>query len=160
MIEETARVVKCQARYAWVETSRKSACDSCSMNKGCGTGAISKVFGEKRNRIKAINRANAHEGDNVLIGINESALLSGSMLVYLLPIVSLLVFALLGELLTRQLLIENGDLLPIIFGVLGLGLSMWWVRHKTTNMVTADQYQAVILRRLSNAENCQIESTH
>jgi len=158
MIEETARVIECQDQFAWVETNRKSACDSCSMNKGCGTGALSKVFGDKRARIKAINKANAHAGDNVLIGINESALLSGSLLVYLLPIVSLLGFAFLGELMAKQLLIENKDILPIIFGLFGLGLSMWWVRRKTASLEQVNRFQAVILRRLGQEENCQIES--
>ncbi|MDH5444704.1 MAG: SoxR reducing system RseC family protein [Gammaproteobacteria bacterium] len=157
MIEETARVVECQAPYAWVETNRKSACDQCSMNKGCGTGVLSKVFGEKRSRIKVINKISAHEGDNVLIGINESALLTGSLLVYLLPIASLLGFALFGELLTKQLLVENQDILPILFGISGLSLAMWWVRRKTANLEQASRYQAVILRRLSNEENCIIE---
>ena len=158
MIEETARVVKCQERFAWVETNRKSACDHCSMNRGCGTGAISKIFGEKRARIRAVNKINAHEGENVLIGINESALLKGSLLVYLLPILSLLGFALLGELVGRQLLIENPDLLPIIFGITGLILSMWWVRQRTRGLEQASHYQAIILRRLDQRENCQLDA--
>lgn len=158
MIEETARVVTCQEPFAWVETNRRSACDSCSMNKGCGTGALSKVFGEKRARLKVLNKINAREGENVLIGINESALLGGSLLVYLLPIVSLLGFALLGELMAKQLLIENTDLFPILFGLFGLALSMWWVRRKTANLEQASRFQAVILRRLNTKENCQIET--
>ena len=158
MIEETARVVECIDRYAWVETNRKSACDSCSMNKGCGTGALSKVFGEKRARIKAINKIDAHEGDNVMIGISESALLSGSLLVYLLPIISLLCFAMLGDLMGKQLLIENKDIFPVLFGMFGLVLSMWWVRRKTSTLEQLNRYQAVILRRLSSEENCLVES--
>lgn len=154
MIEEAARVIQCEDTFAWVETNRKSACDSCSMNKGCGTGAISKVFGEKRSRLKVINKIHADVGDSVLIGINESALLIGSFLVYLLPILSLLAFALLGELMARQLLIENRDLISILFGIFGLGLAMWWVRRKTTNLEHANRYQAVILRRLSSQEDC------
>lgn len=158
MIEETAQVVQCQDDFAWVETSRKSACDSCSVNKGCGTGAISKVFGEKRSRLKVINKIHADVGDSVLIGINESALLMGSFLVYLLPIISLLGFALLGELMARQLLIENSDLLSILFGLFGLVLAMWWVRRKTANQEHANRYQAVILRRLNGQADCLIET--
>ena len=158
MIEETARVVQCQDNFAWVETNRKSACDSCSMNKGCGTGAISKIFGDKRTRLKVINKINADVGDNVLIGINESALLAGSFLVYLLPIIFLLCFALLGELMAKQLLIQNSELLPILFAVFGLGLAMWWVRRKTANLEHTNRYQAVIIRRLGRQEECGIET--
>lgn len=158
MIEETAKVVSCQAEFAWVETNRKAACDSCSMNKACGTGALSKVFGEKKARIKAINKAKAQAGDNVLIGINESALLRGSLMVYIVPLASMLGFALFGELLTGQLLIENTDLLPILFGMIGLVLSIWWVRKKTNGLEQNSRYQAVILKQLSQSENCQIET--
>ncbi len=156
MIEETARVVQCQDHVAWVETIRKSACDSCSMNKGCGTGVISKVFGEKRAQLKVINKIDANVGDHVLIGLNESALLMGSFLVYLLPILSLLGFALLGELMARQLLIDNSELVSILFGIFGLGLAMWWVRRKTANLEHANRFQAVILRRLSSQKDSQI----
>ncbi len=156
MIEETAKVVQCQDDVAWVETNRKSACNSCAMNKGCGTAAISKAFGEKRSRLKVTNSVHAAVGDSVLIGIDESALLAGSFLVYLLPILSLLGFAFLGELMARQLLIENRDLMAILFGLFGLGLSMWWVRLKTSHPEHTNRYQAVILRRLSNHEDCEL----
>jgi len=155
MIEETALVIKCQDDYAWVETTRKSACDHCSMNKGCGTGAISKVFGEKRSRLKVLNNIEASVGDSVLIGIDESALLTGSFLVYLVPILSLLAFALLGEQMASQWLVENRDLMAIIFGLFGLVLSMLWVRHRTAQPEHARRFQAVILRRLSRQEDCQ-----
>ena len=154
MIEETARVVECQDRFAWVETNRRSACDSCSMNKGCGSGLISQIFTDKRARLKVLNRIQASVGDSVLIGINEAALLSGSFLIYMLPILSLLGFALLGELMAAQLLIENSELLAIPFGVFGLVLALWWVRRRTSNLQYANRYQAVIIRRLSSREDC------
>ncbi len=158
MIEETARVIQCQDTFAWVETNRKSACDSCAMNKGCGTGAISKVFGEKRARLKVINKINASVGDSVLIGINEAALLTGSFLVYMVPILSLLGFALLGELMASQLLVENNEWFTILFGVFGLVLAMWWVRRRTSSLEHANRYQAVIIKRLSSQEDCLINT--
>ena len=157
MIEETASVVQCQGDFAWVETQRKSACDSCSMNKGCGTGTISKLFGDKRTQLKVINKVQAEVGDSVLIGIDEAALLTGSFLVYLLPILFLLSFALLGEIMAKQLLIENSELMSILFGLVGLALSMWWVRRKTSSLENTNRYQAVILRRLSRREVCLTE---
>ncbi len=126
------------------------------MNKACGTAAISKVFGEKRAQLKVVNGIQANVGDHVLIGLNESALLIASFLVYLLPIISLLVFALFGELMAGQLQIENSELIPILSGIFGLGLTMWWVRRKTANPEHANRFQAVILRRLSRQNDGQI----
>lgn len=158
MIEETARVVQCQDDYAWVETSRKSACESCSMNKGCGTGAVSKIFGEKRTRLRVINNVHAGVGDAVLIGINESALVTGSLLVYLLPLLSLLGFGLLGEVIARHLLIDNSDGVSLLFALAGLVLAMWWVRRKTGKLENTHRYQAVIIRRLGPWKGVEVDS--
>lgn len=158
MIEETATVVQCEDKLAWVETNRKSACNSCSVNKACGTGVISKALGVKRSRLKVINKIHADVGDDVLIGINESALLTGSFLIYMVPILSLLGFALLGELVGRQLLVEDSELTSILFGLIGLVLAMWWVRLKTSNLEHANQYQAVILRRLNGQQDRLIKT--
>ena len=155
MIKEIARVVECHDGITWVETARKSACDSCTMKNGCGTGAISRVFGKNRVRIQAVNKINAHEGDEVLIGIEESALLIGSFLIYFLPLVSMLGFALLGEVLSGQLLIENRDIAPAVLGGTGLLLAMYWVRKKTSGK-NANRYQAIILRNLDSNEGCQL----
>ena len=158
MIEETARVLECKDKYALVETSRKSACESCSLNKGCGTGAISKIFSSNKSTIRAINRANATAGDNVIIGINESALIKGSLLMYLMPIGFLLVFAVFGDLMAKQLLVQNSEAITILFAIAGLLISLWWIRRKSTNLEHSAHYQAVILRRLGTKESCQIDS--
>lgn len=155
MIEETATVVARDGRYAWVESARKSACGQCSMNKGCGVGAISKVFGERRTRIQAINTVEAEVGESVMIGISETALLTGSFLVYLLPILSLLGFGLLGEAVARQGLSDDSEWPAILSGLFGLFIAMAWVRYKTGRSGESDRFQAVILRRLGRNDGCR-----
>ena len=97
MIEETAKIVELEGEFAWVETQRKSACGACAVNKGCGTATIAKVLGKKRTRVRAINRLNAKLGDEVVIGIQEQALVRGSIAVYAVPLVFLLLGGMLGE---------------------------------------------------------------
>jgi sigma-E factor negative regulatory protein RseC len=76
MIEENALVVVTEGEDAWVETSRRSSCGSCEA-KGCGTGALSQVLGRRRQRLRVKNPIAAVVGEQVVLGITESALIKG-----------------------------------------------------------------------------------
>ena len=149
MIEERATIISCDADYAVVETQRKSSCGSCSMNKACGTGVLAKVFKDKVAHLRVKNTIEARVGEEVIVGVEESAMVRGSLLVYMLPLLMLILFALLGEEVARQLLIESVELMSIGFAVLGLFIALWWVRRHTSNNSAQNRYQAVILRRSS-----------
>ncbi|HEC18098.1 MAG TPA: Fis family transcriptional regulator [Gammaproteobacteria bacterium] len=150
MIEEHAQVIALDEHDSvWVETQRRSACGQCAANKGCGTATLSKVLGNKRSRVRTLNpRATpVMVGDEVVIGINEQALVRGSLVLYMLPLLFLFVFAFLGELLSAQLLVTNPDILPIVLGFLGLLLGFVWVRGFTRRIANDPRYQPVLLRR-------------
>jgi len=147
MIEERARIISCSDDYAVVETQRKTSCGACSMNKACGTGVLAKVFKDKVAQLKVKNTIQAKVGEEVIVGVEESAMLRGSFLVYMLPLLMLILFALLGEEIARQLLIGHVELVSISFALLGLFVALWWVRRHTSNNAGQNRYQAVILRR-------------
>ena len=147
MIEEQARVISCDGAYAVVETQRKTSCGACSMNKACGTGVLAKVFKDKMARLKVKNSIEAKVGEEVIVGVEEAAMLRGSFLVYMLPLLMLILFALLGEEIARQLLIVQVELVSICFALMGLFIALWWVRRHTSNNSGQNRYQAVILRR-------------
>jgi len=86
MIEETGQIVDVEGAFAWVETERSSTCGSCAVRQGCGTGAIAKVLGQRRVRLRVLNRIEARVGDYVVIGVSESGLLRGSLAVYAVPL--------------------------------------------------------------------------
>jgi sigma-E factor negative regulatory protein RseC len=146
MIEETAIVVKCEGEFAWVEAQRQSACSSCSANKACGTGVLSKMVGRKVSRMKALNRADARVGDTVVIGLNEAALIKGSLAVYLMPLLFMISFAVTGRLVAAQMLWPD-ETVVILFALAGLGMAAVWLRRFTSRIQHDDRYQAVILRR-------------
>ena len=89
MIEENGQVVEVQGEFAWVEHERTSTCGSCSVRKGCGTSAIARVLGQRRVRLRVLNRINAAVGDQVVVGIAEQGLLRGSLAVYAMPLLGL-----------------------------------------------------------------------
>lgn len=147
MIEETARIVEMGDGFVWVETQRRTTCGNCAVNKGCGTAVLSKVLGRYRTRIKALNSLSVAIGDEVVIGIRENALLLGSLAVYMLPLVSMLLAGFLGEVLAVNAGIE-GDWPGITAGLTGLFLGFVWLR-KFSKKISADKdYQPVVLRKL------------
>lgn len=143
MIEETAKIVELDGDFAWVETQRESVCGACAVNKGCGTATIAKVLGKKRTRVRAFNRLNAKLGDQVVIGIQEQALVRGSIAVYAVPLVFLLLGGLFGEWLGQG---SDSEGLAILFGLFGLGAGFLWLVYFSRKVRTSPSYQPDILR--------------
>ena len=147
MIEETAVVKRVDDTGVWVETQRRSTCSSCAARSGCGTSVIAKVLGNRRSVIRVISKIVVHVGDQVVIGIDERALVRGSLAVYALPILLLLLGAVFGELGAKQGLWTNAELASIVFGILGLASGLYWLRRFTQRIINDEQYQPIVIRR-------------
>ena len=147
MIEEPAVVVEAGAGYAWVETRRRSACGACSASEGCGTAALARAWGERRARVRAISTLPLRPGDAVIVGLAEGALLRGSLLVYLLPMVLLLAGALLGQ----TAFAGAGEEPVILSGAVGLGLGFLAARVASRRLRSDARFQPVVVRRLAAA---------
>jgi sigma-E factor negative regulatory protein RseC len=146
MLEETGYVVSIEGDYAWVETARKSACQSCAVNKGCGTGALAKIFGEKTNHIRARNSLDVAVGDEIVLGLQEGGLVRGSLIIYAVPLVFMILFAMLAEhFLTGGS--QSGEHITILAGLAGLVTGFLLVRWFSNRMANDTRYQPVILRR-------------
>jgi sigma-E factor negative regulatory protein RseC len=91
MIEEEGRVVAVEKDAVWVETIRKSTCSSCTARNGCGQHLADKYRSKKSHSyIRAVSDISLEEDDKVVVGIPETALIKVSILVYLLPLVSMM----------------------------------------------------------------------
>ena len=149
MIEESASIVELGDGFVWVETRRQTSCGSCAVNKGCGTAVISKALGRYRTRIKALNSLSVTIGDEVIIGIRENTLLLGSLAVYMLPLVFMLLAGFIGEVLAVNAGIV-ADWPGVTAGLTGLFLGFVWLR-KFSKKISADKnYQPVVLRKSFN----------
>ena len=157
MLEETAQVVRIRGEEVWVETQRRSSCDSCAAEKGCGTATLSKVLGTRRNVVRVLSAIPLGVGDRVVIGIREQALVRGSLAVYAVPILLLLLGGLLGELGAQQFIWENAELASVMLGISGLIAGLAWLRRFTRRIQNDPNFQPVVLRRQTSAGVLAVE---
>ena len=144
MIEERAVILSLDNvpsnLMATLEIERKTACGLCGQTRGCGNSIWGKLFAHQSTAFKAQNRINAKVGDSVIVGINEQALLKSALLLYILPLVTLFI----GAILAMQLHHTNGY--TMLGALLGLVLGLLWVKGHTISSSYYKLQQPVILR--------------
>jgi len=148
MIEERAGVVAVEGEFAWVEAERASGCSGCASRGSCGTSVLARTLGRRRVRVKALNGIGARPGEQVVIGVQESDLIRGTLAVYLVPLIGLFIGGLLGEAVAGLGGTEAGGE-PV--AVVGAGLGFWmglaWARAWTRRRAGDARILPVILRR-------------
>ena len=144
MIEEKAVVISVEGEHVLLQTQRRSSCQSCSVKQGCGTSVLAKVVGQRSSQILVENILNAGIGDEVVLGINDNALVKGSLLIYALPLILLLAGALIGEL-WAQAYGFNAELMSIIAGVGGFIFSIFLIRFGLLKTKFHDEIQPHML---------------
>ena len=121
MIEQNGIIVRREGNHVWVEFERQSSCSDCS-SKGCGVGLLGKVLGRRIQQVRIENSLNAAVGEKVVVGITGRALLRGSIVAYLWPLLGLFVGGLCGA----QIGGSSGELLQIMGGVAGFAVACCW----------------------------------
>ena len=146
MIEERAVILSLESEpsaadsTATLEIERKIACGLCGQTRGCGNSIWGKLFAHQSTAFKAQNRINAKVGDSVIVGINEKALLKSAFLLYILPLATMLI----GAILATQIHDTNGY--AMLGALLGLVLGLLWVKGHTMSSNYFKLQQPVILR--------------
>ena len=145
MIEEHAIILSTEddsenQAIATIEVVRKTACGLCGKTSGCGNAIWGKIFAHKSTSFKAQNGINARVGQGVIVGIDESAVMKSALLLYVVPLVTMLI----ATILVSQF--YDADIVKIIGAVLGLVFGFFWVKGHTTGHVYYQQHQPKILR--------------
>lgn len=147
MIEEQAVVISSEGAFATVEARRSHACGPCGAKSVCGVSALAKLLGKRRSSIRVRNPIGAGPGDRVVVGLDESVLTTGSFVIYIVPLLTLVMFAVVGQWLAGVLAFESAEPMAITGGLLGLWLGLSAARSYTSRTGRDDGYHAVILRR-------------
>ncbi len=146
MIEEIALVLNCDGEYADIETKPQSSCGGCASSGVCGAGVFSKVFGNRKTVVRVVNSISAKVGDQVIIGLQESVLSKVSLVFYMVPIISMLLLAVLGQETAIRFGYESYDLFAISGGTIGLLVGLGLVRLFAKKIQGDSRYQPVLLR--------------
>lgn len=146
MIEEQAQVVEIKGNRLMLQAQTQSTCGACAAKKGCGTSLLSKVVGRKFSQFQADNNINAKVGDTVVVGIAEDALVKGSLVMYAIPVLAMLIFALLADYFInvaplKDLFIAASAIMGLVFGSL---LARWYFQRQSS----VHLFAPVILRKI------------
>ena len=156
MIEEQAVVVGIERDQALLEIVRNKPCGLCGQTRGCGVSLWGRLLGHRNNVFRADNHIHAETGDGVVVGIDEQALLSGSLLVYGVPVLSVLAGAGLAASLAGSSELRDGY--AILGALLGLILALLWLRGHAAGAGLSARYRPIILRRAVSSDfrsSCQ-----
>lgn len=147
MIEEQAQVIDVKGNTLILQAQTQSACGNCAASKGCGTSLLSKVVGRKFTRIQADNSVNANIGDTVVVAIPEDAMLKGSLVMYLFPVLGMFVIALLADYLLTPAL-QYRDLVIAVTAFAGLVGGALLARGYFAGSASAHLFTPVVLRKI------------
>ena len=116
MIEEIGVVTSIDGLKAQVNVPKKSSCEGCTAGT-CATG-------EQSMEIIALNKAGAEVGQKVKVVIQSYAYMKGSMIIYGIPALALVLGAVFGkEVMPHFFMGTDPDILSAAFGFGFLGLS-------------------------------------
>lgn len=178
MIEEQAVVAKIEGDYVWVQTQRKSSCGHCSAKNSCGTHVLSKILGNKTPQVRCRNALaqsvgtksvgknctqkestenivnSLKKGDQVIIALEESAVLRGSFLIYFLPLVMMIASGGFAVYLASFIWQEGTDLLCVLASLLGLIVGLYVSQHLAKDK--KHKFEPLLIRKVFNL-NCLLK---
>ncbi len=132
VIEERGRVVAIGHDGIWVETVQRSGCHGCAAKSGCGTGLLGDFWASASRVFVPVDSAQHRQialHDTVRIGIAENTLASSALVVYLLPLVTMLLGALGGEALAAEAGAISGAVVGLLTGGVAVRLYGYWNRR-------------------------------
>ncbi|AXS79947.1 SoxR reducing system RseC family protein [Dechloromonas sp. HYN0024] len=156
-VEGIARVVRVDGDLAWLEPEQTTSCGHCASSASCGVSSREEVgIGTVTSRLQARRfyldnpdgALGFREGDRLVVGISESALLNAAMTAYGVP----LLFALTAASVAQSLL---GDDLTTLFSMAGgLALGLLVGRFKARRLAAKGDLAPHFLRRARPDETC------
>lgn len=149
MISEQGRILAIEPDAVWVETVRRSTCQSCSLKKGCGHGLMGEALGDRRQQVRVLlgefRSDQLQLDDEVDIDIPESVLVGGALLVYIVPLITLLLGALCGQ--SGFAAPGSGADIPAVIGaVVGFALGLVAIRIHSRVYRNRQGFQPVLAR--------------
>ena len=145
MLTESAVVIEYESGKAKVKCQSQSACGSCAAKSACGNSALSELTGSgaRGEHIFTIETITPLKvGQRVEIGLSEHSLIKSALLMYCVPLFTLLFSTLLFDSLLSH------ELVRVFFSFISTALSFLGVRWYAQKLNRKSAYQPVLLRVL------------
>ena len=152
-IEGIARVVRVDGALAWLEPEQTSGCGHCASAAACGANAKgASGIGTVARRIEArrfmLDAGSLREGERVVIGVDDRALLKCSLLAYALPLACALTAGGIAQGAWAS------DALTMLGMALGLGIGLAAARFGAQRLSARGELAPRFLRRALPGETC------
>ena len=146
MLEQDAIVDSVAGDFARVVAQPQAACNSCNAGNACGTSLLARLLPARKRQFLVRNTVGAAPGDRVVIGLDESALQTISLLLYLLPLVGLIGGGVLGLVIADTLRIADQEPISITVALLGIAIAFYLVRIYSERIQQGAAYEARIIQ--------------
>ena len=146
MLKESAVVMSYdqETGLAKVKCQSQSACGACSAREACGTASLSELNGKRGEHIFTLETITPlRAGQMVEIGLEEKSMLFSALLMYIVPLFTLLVATLLSS------YISENELIRAILIFILTALSFVMVKRYTRKLGRQTEFQPILLRVLS-----------
>ncbi|WP_394145512.1 SoxR reducing system RseC family protein [Vibrio atypicus] len=126
---------------------QQTSCSSCSSQKSCGTGIVSKAVGNKSLNWHLVTQKVVKSGQVVEIGLPEKSLLQSAAVVYLIPLFALILGAMFGQWLLAPWL-SGGEGVVIVSSVLFTVAGIYLAKRIAAKLEANSSQQVKLLRVL------------
>jgi sigma-E factor negative regulatory protein RseC len=141
MLTEEGVVEKLLQQKARIRIKRSSSCASCESRGLCQT------LNDREATLEVENHLHAQVGDRVEVSMNTQSLLKVSLLVYILPIVTLIIGAYVGQVWAQAR--QMPPTIPsILAGGAAMGLTFWVLKRLERTAQEENRYQPRMTRIL------------
>lgn len=136
-------VARVEDGLAFIKIDRDKGCESCSAKGTCGVMFSSEALVEVRNHIGVT------VGQRVEIGVRPAAVLTASILLFIVPAAGLILGIIAGYLLAELFKWPGQQWVGFGFGALGFAAAVFAVKLLTPRMQESGRYEPVITRVLT-----------
>ena len=146
MITEMGTIVAIEEGYLRVETIRQ-ACDGCSTQAGCGYNMLNKMSRNRHNQLRVLlpkELPNDLAGklainDPVEIGFTKKSLIFGALMIYMFPLITMLV----GAVLASQW--WGGDIWSFMGAIFGFSVGIATVKYHAAVNCDNAAFQPILI---------------
>lgn len=126
---------------------QQTSCSSCSSQKSCGTGIVSKAVGNKSLNWQLNTEKCVKPGQVVEIGLPEKSLLQSAAVVYLIPLFALIIGAFIAHWWIAPIF-SLGEGLVILFSGFSTAAGIYVAKRLSARLEQQSSQQVILLRIL------------